>query len=129
MARTWNQRRYVAGVDFAGASRPDQHAAQEREREGMGITAFDPAAITRILASPRFHLYRFMVLSLDEIPDSLTQDSELCVRHSALHPYMSQYMRQQMMENILVMGGRRALSLVGSFQNWCAADWKLQLRR
>ena len=97
MALAWNEQRYINNVDFEGHGRIEQHAAQEKERENLGLHSFDPKKITKSLKDGFFHLYIQMLLLLDSIPDDLAQEMELCVCHSAFHPFLSPHLRQQMM--------------------------------
>ena len=81
-----------------------QKKAEEKQNESMGLHKFVPHTITVSLSSPLFHLYIRMICELDQIPDELAQEQELCICHGPFAAYQSQYKRQQMMQHHYSLG-------------------------
>lgn len=84
MPFAWNEERFVQNVDIAGEARPVQEAAQQRQEEQAGIKAFDPASVTHVLRSRKFHVYVHMVQMLDTVPKNISLRAELCPCHAPL---------------------------------------------
>lgn len=98
LARTWDETKYIRGVDFQNASRPRQAEVQARQEDGMGLHNFSPARLSTILRSSLFHAYADMALKLEEIPEALASRCELCPCHGPLLGRLSLHRRQQFLE-------------------------------
>ena len=91
LARSWDEAKYLRGVEHGEAGRGAQAAAQDRADAGRGLTAFDPKVLTKALHSSLFHAYAAMALLLEEVPEQLATEAERCPCHGALTRRLSLY--------------------------------------
>ena len=80
---TYDAKKFKTGVDFAGASRPEQARAQERLEDIAGLTKFDPDRVQAVLRDGMTFAYCKLCLMIEELPPRLAAFGEQCPCHSA----------------------------------------------
>ena len=94
LSRTWDENKFVRGIEFKGEQRKDQKETQERAEKACGYRYLSPKEVTAALADALFHAYVRMSLLLEEVPEQLAWNSEECVCHGPLVKGMSEHKRK-----------------------------------
>jgi hypothetical protein len=85
LVMSWNEVKYLAGVDASGELiRAKQSTVQRQQESRQGYIQCSPADLTTALKSPLFLYYTHMALGVEEIPSGLARESELCPCHRFL---------------------------------------------
>ena len=113
---TWNEKRYISGVDANGESiRQKQAKTQQRQDAQAGIHSFSPTKLTESLRSGLFPYYCVMAQSVESVPTALAQESEFCICNGPLIANLTEYERRLMFkehygdEGACPLGGRVVL--------------------
>ena len=99
LAYTFDVEKFRSGVDFSGASRPEQARVQESQEAQAGLSKFSPEAVKLVLRDPVFHHFVHLVFLLEKMPDKLAKFGEGCPCHGVLLPHMSRYAADRLMES------------------------------
>ena len=98
LALAWDEPRYIKVIDDAAPGRDDQRAVQEAREAGMGLSKFEPKAVTKVVRHPMLHYYNRMVLITEGVPTAFVQRAELCICHRDLFRGFTQYQRKLALE-------------------------------
>ena len=95
LARGWDARKYVKGVDGSGRHREDEKDGKKREDSRK--LAFDPAALSVVLRKPLFSKYMSMLAKIEMIPEKLARKTGGCPCHEPLVESLSKYSRERLL--------------------------------